>query len=268
MKAGEALRWGAGRIGGETARLDAQLLLAHLLGVTREVLLLGGLGGRVDAGLWAALVERRVSGEPVAYIVGEREFWSMPLRVSPDVLVPRPDSETLVEAALEMEPCAAVLDLGTGSGALLLAVLSEWPRAWGLGVDRSEAAVNVARGNAAALGLGGRAAFLVGDWAESLNARFGLVLCNPPYVADGEAAEAGRYEPRGALYAGADGLDAYRRLIPALPRLLAPGGAAVIEIGWDQADNVGKMAAGAGFAPVLRRDIAGRGRAFTLRQAR
>jgi release factor glutamine methyltransferase len=247
-------------------RLDAEVLLAHLLGCTRGELLLRG-DREIDASAFAALVARRAAGEPVAYITGEREFWSLPLRVTPDVLIPRPDSETLVEAALAAGERARVLDLGTGSGALLLAVLSEWPDATGLGVDASAAALAVARGNADALGLAGRADFRLGDWGAGLDERFGLVLCNPPYVEEGAALapDVRAFEPASALFAGEDGLADYRRLVPQLPELLAEGGVAVLEIGWQQAEAVSALAAEAGLVGEVRCDLAGRDRALVLR---
>lgn len=259
------LREAAARI----ERLDAEVLLAHLAGVPR-LALLADLGRDIDAGGFAALVARREAGEPVAYITGRREFWSLDLAVTPDVLIPRPDSETLVAAALEALPgvrAPRILDLGTGSGALLLAALSEWPGGWGAGVDASAAALGVARANAAALGLAGRVAFVRGDWAAALGGRFDLVLCNPPYVADGAATGPGvaAHEPHAALFAGADGLDAYRALMPQIARLLAPGGAACVEIGFDQAAAVTALADAAGLAAALRRDLAGRPRCLVLR---
>lgn len=262
MRTDSALGAAAARI----ARLDAEVLLAHLLGCTRGELLLRP-EREVDAAAFEALVARRAGGEPVAYIIGVREFWSLPLRVTPDVLIPRPDSETIVEAALACGPRARVLDLGTGSGALLLAVLSEWPGASGVGVDARAAALAVARGNAEALGLAVRADFRLGDWGAGLQERFGLILCNPPYVeADAVLAPDVRdFEPASALFAGADGLEEYRRIVPQLPGLLEGGGVAVLEIGHAQAGAVLEMARAVGLAGEVRRDLAGRDRALVLR---
>jgi release factor glutamine methyltransferase len=265
MQAGTALRAAATRID----RLDAEVLLAHLLGLSRMALLLA-LDRDIDAAAFAALVDRRAAGEPVAYIIGHREFWSLDLTVTPDVLIPRPDSETLIEAAqrhFARRAPRAILDLGTGSGALLLAALDCWPGAFGVGVDRSEAASRVARGNAARLRL--PATFVVGDWATALAARFDLVLANPPYVETGAelARDVRDHEPASALFAGADGLDDYRRLVPALPALLAPGGIAVLEIGATQDVAVSALAAAAGLGAQLHRDLAGRPRALVLRAA-
>jgi release factor glutamine methyltransferase len=264
-----ALREAALRIGGETPRLDAEVLLAHALGQDRGWVLLNR-DVKIDTQAYEKLVVRRVAGEPVAYITGAREFWSLRLKVTPDVLIPRPDSETLIEAALGSGVTPArILDLGTGSGALLLAALSEWPGATGLGVDRSPAALAVAAENAALLRLAGRAAFRQGDWGQGLDARFDLILCNPPYVEDAAplSAEVRDHEPASALFAGPDGLDDYRRLIPQVPALLAPGGVAVVEIGHTQAAAVVALAAAVGLCSVVKQDLAGRDRCLVLRAA-
>jgi release factor glutamine methyltransferase len=264
-----ALAWGAARIGGATARLDAELLLARHLGVAREALLLRGLDTAVDPAGFAALVRRRAAGEPVAYITGRKGFWTLDLIVTPDVLIPRPETETLIEAALALaaRPPAAILDLGAGSGALLLAALSEWPAAWGLGVDRSAAALDVARANAAAAGLAPRAAFVRGDWGAALGGRFDLILANPPYVAAGDPIDpaVAAHEPAQALFAGADGLCAYRALLPDVARLLAPDGLAVLELGAGQAAAVARLAAAQGLTGGVRQDLAGEARALGLR---
>lgn len=222
--------------------------------------------------LYAHLVARRMAHEPVAYIVGYRDFWTLRIEVGPGVLVPRPDSETLVEACpdLARERGAGwpsrVLDLGTGPGTLLLAVLSEFPRATGLGVDASERALAYARDNAEQLGMADRAAFRSGDWGNGVDGPFDLILCNPPYIGVDEPLmpDVADHEPAGALFAGADGLDDYRRIIPDLPRLLAPGGAAVLEIGASQRTAVTALAEAAGFAAACRRDLGGRDRALIL----
>lgn len=268
MRAEEALRRAAARIGGSTGRLDAEVLLAHLLGMNRNRMLL-------TSELWISeqefdfLVDRRVAGEPVAYIVGHREFWSLDMVVTPDVLIPRPDSETLIVAAREAcKTPTRILDLGTGSGALLLAALSEWPGATGLGVDASAAALAVAAGNAERLGFGARAGFRLGDWGEGLAEKFDLVLSNPPYVEDKAelSPEVRDHEPASALFAGADGLDDYRRLVPQLPGLLTARGVAVLEIGSTQAAAVLALAAGAGLTGDVRKDLAGLDRAVVLRR--
>jgi release factor glutamine methyltransferase len=252
-----------------TPRLDAELLLAHALGVTRETLLLGTTPAIPAA--FETLVARRLAHEPVAYITGRRGFWTLELEVGPGVLVPRADSETLIEAALDAfgsRHPATILDLGTGSGALLLAALDSFPDAWGLGVDRSAAALAVAQRNAAP--FEGRVAFVQGDWAAALAARFDLVLCNPPYVeADAELPrDVAAWEPAGALFAGADGLDAYRRLAPRLGGLVARDGAIVIEIGHSQGDAVTKLLEAEGFQVGRRQDLGGRDRCLVARRHR
>ena len=254
----------------DTARLDAELLMAHALGIERDRLLLDGYRLAVPAG-FAALVERRMDHEPIAYIVGHRDFWTIRLQVGPGVLIPRPDSETLIEAALDHFPDRSaplrILDLGTGPGTLLLAALSEFPQAQGLGVDVSDVALDYARTNAAALGLGDRVHLRSGDWATGLPGQFDLILCNPPYVEsdavlDRQVAE---FEPAGALFAGAEGLDDYRRILPMLPPLLAAGGLAAIEIGASQRDAVTALAETAGFSVTCRQDLAARDRAILCR---
>lgn len=260
----------------DTARLDAELLMAHALGVPRMRLLLHHLADPAPPA-FAALLARRSAHEPVAYILGCQEFWGLPLQVTPATLIPRADSETIVAAALAACPAPArVLDCGTGSGALLLAVLSERPVAQGLGVDASSAALAVAQANAAALGLAGRAHFQLADWTRpdwtqhfppATQAPFDLVLANPPYVeTTSDLAPSVRdYEPASALFSGPEGLDDYRCLIPQLPALLAGHGVAVLEIGHTQAACVGEIAEKAGFCVTISQDLAGRDRALVLR---
>jgi len=268
----EAIRTAAERLAAtsDTARLDAEVLMAHALGATRSALLLSHMRDPAPA-TFAALVERRAAHEPVAYIVGTQDFHGLALRITPAVLIPRGDSEALVEAALAARPGARrVLDCGTGSGALLLAVLAELPAARGIGIDRSPAALAVAAANAHALSLAPRGAFLQRDWtAPGWTAGLGgcdLVLANPPYVeTTAELAPSVRdHEPAGALFAGSEGLDDYRRLIPALAGLLAPGGVALLEIGAAQAEAVSALGAAAGFVPRVHRDLAGRDRVIEL----
>ncbi len=253
----------------ETARLDAELLMAHALGIDRGVMLLGWQDIAEPAG-FAALLARRGAHEPVAYIIGQRDFWTISLDVAPGVLIPRPDSETLIEAAVAhfgKPGPKRILDLGTGSGALLLAALAEWPAATGVGIDRSAVAVAIAAGNAARLGLATRADIIQGDWDAGIDEHFDLLLCNPPYI---EAAaelppDVAHFEPASALFAGPDGLDDYRRLVPRIGPLLAPGGLAAIEIGSDQAERVLALLAEAGLAGSVARDLAGRDRAIIVR---
>lgn len=257
----------------DTPRLDAELLMADALGVSRSELLLRHMGEAAPAG-FAALLERRLGHEPVAYILGRQEFYGLDFRVTPDVLIPRGDSETIVEAALAACPRARrVLDCGTGSGALLLAVLSRLGAAQGIGIDRSQAALAVAADNAERLGLADRARMIEGDWtrpgwAEALG-RFDLILANPPYVEEDAplAPSVRAHEPHGALFSGPEGLDDYRLLIPQLPDVLNPGGVAVVEIGHAQAEAVSAIAAKAGLSARLHRDLGGRPRALELTQA-
>ena len=268
-----AIRDAAARLeaASDTARLDAEVLMAHALGVTRSDLLLRHLRDAAPAG-FAALVARRLTHEPVAYIVGTQEFYGRSFAVSPAVLIPRADSESVVEAALGVCPDPArVLDCGVGSGALLLSVLADRPKAAGIGIDRSPEALAVARANAAALGLVERAEMLPRDWtaaewADGLG-RFDLILANPPYVEeDADLAPSVRgHEPAGALFAGVEGLDDYRILLPQLAPLLAHGGTVVVEIGAEQAHAVGQIAQAAGFSAELRRDLGGRARVLILR---
>ncbi len=256
------------RAGIAEARLDARVLIGHALGAGGAAVL-----GRPRRGLTAderrrlaALVARRARREPLAHVVGSREFWSLPFAVTADVLVPRPDSETVVEAALgwvgDRNTPLSVLDMGTGSGCLLLALLSELPRALGVGVDISAAALKVARGNAGALGLAGRARFVRDDWGEGLRHRFHVILANPPYIPDGDLCalepEVSAFEPRLALAGGADGLDGHRAVASRLAGLLAPGGAVFLEIGAGQGPAVAAILRRHGLQHVeTKRDLAG-----------
>lgn len=255
----------------DTPRLDAELLMAHALGVSRSELLLRHMSDAVPGG-FAALLARRLGHEPVAYILGHQEFRGLEFLVNSDVLIPRGDSEVLVDAALAARPAAGrVLDCGTGSGALLLAVLAALPEAEGVGIDRSLGALAVAAANAARLGLASRARLRKADWdqpdwADDLG-RFDLILANPPYVETVAklSPSVRAHEPAGALFAGAEGLDAYRILLPQLPALLAPGGVALVEIGATQAAAVAAIAAAAGFSSVVHRDLSGHNRALELK---
>ncbi len=253
---GEALREAALRID----RLDAEVLLADFLQMPR-LAMLAQLDTPLDSMPFVARIERRASGEPVAYITGHREFWSLDLLVTPDVLIPRPDSETLIEAAAAhfgATPVRTVLDLGTGSGALLLAALSEWPMADGVGVDISGVALAVASTNAERLGFMPRARLIEGSW-DAAAGSFDLILCNPPYIGTSEALprDVVDWEPHGALFAGPDGLDAYRKLASIIGACLAPGGVACIEIGSTQAASAGALFTSAGLYVALLRDLAG-----------
>jgi release factor glutamine methyltransferase len=259
----------------EASHREARILLAHALGGDLATLL-----RRQDeavtpevAARFAGFIARRAARESSATILGHREFWSLDFLVSADTLIPRPDSETVIEAALGCFPgrsaVSRILDLGTGSGCLLLAALSEFRAAWGLGVDRAEGAALVAARNAERLGLNGRAAFLVGDWAGALSGRFDLVLSNPPYIPAADIAglepEVARHEPVLALDGGADGLDAYRRLFADLARLLTPVGKAVFEFGLGQETALARLAKGYGLAVEgTRPDLAGHPRVTIL----
>jgi release factor glutamine methyltransferase len=270
----EALRDGAQLLaaaGIDNPRLESRLLLADAVGRSAEDLI-RDLTATAAPSNFEHLIARRAAREPLGYILGWREFWSLRFRVSPATLIPRPDSETVVEAALSLCPdvraTPRVLDLGTGTGCLLLAFLHERPLAFGVGVDRSEAAVRLARRNACDLGIAARSVFLCGDWADAIGGRFDLVLSNPPYVATPDLAalmpDVGLYEPRTALDGGACGLTAYRAIIGALPSLLTPSGAAVLELGAAQFDAVRRIARAAGFEVQPRSDLSGTPRAMIL----
>ncbi|MBS7813081.1 peptide chain release factor N(5)-glutamine methyltransferase [Roseococcus pinisoli] len=257
------------------SRREARLLLAGALDATIETLL---RDPRADVPTEAAerfhgLLARRVAREPMARLLGHAGFWTLELEVGPQTLIPRADSETLIEALVErgLSP-RRILDLGTGTGCLLLAALAEFPDAWGLGVDLVPEAAALAARNAARNGLKGRASFAVGRWAEAMSGTFDVVLSNPPYiesaVIDGLMPEVSRHEPASALDGGADGLDAYREIVAQLPRLLAPGGIAVLELGQGQGPDVAKLAEAAGLHVLgARDDLGGIARAMLLSQA-
>ena len=263
----EALRHGAAVLAHlDDPRREARLLLAHTAELTLAAMLFDP-AREIDPAAYRAALDRRAAHEPLALIVGQAEFWSLPFRVSPDTLIPRPDSETVVQAALDGCPAPSrVLDLGTGTGCLLLSVLHERPGAWGVGIDRSPGAAALARGNAAALGLGGRCAFVCGSWTNPLGGLFDLVMSNPPYIRSGDlpglAPGVRVYEPASALDGGTDGLVAYRAILATLPFVLAPGGVAVLEVGYDQAEAVVALAGGGQIVP----DLAGIGRVVVIRR--
>lgn len=257
-------------------RREARLLLAAATGWNSSSIIAhperpldGDQGGRL-----VELLRRRVGREPLSRILGWREFWSLRFALGPDTLDPRADSETLIAAALELtdrDKALSVLDLGTGSGCLLLAFLSEVPNAQGLGIDLSNAALAVAEANAKDLGLSARARFRQGDWGGGLDRRFDLILCNPPYIPAGDitglAPEVARFDPLLALAGGPDGLDAYRRLSDELPRLLLPGGSAILEIGDGQEASATGILAQSGLAfRGSRRDLAGIARCLIWQQ--
>ena len=268
---GEALRAAADRLaaaGIDSARLEARLLMAHAIGVDRADVV--DRRRQIDPARFEALLERRLVHEPLAYIVGSQGFWTLDLAVSPDTLIPRADSEALIVAAKRFCPSPArILDLGTGTGCLLLAALAEFPGAFGVGVDLSPGAALLAARNARTNGLAGRSAFLAGDWDTALAGMFDLVLSNPPYIPgadiEGLMPEVALFEPGRALDGGADGLAAYRAVVAALPRLLAPDGIAIFELGQGQAESVTALACGSGLGRVaLQADLGGIPRALVL----
>lgn len=256
----------------DTARLDCELLMAEALHIDRDRLILDPPDRQVPKRFWDML-ERRKAGEPIAYITGRRAFWNIELHVGPGVLVPRPDSEVLIASAIEhfdgSQGPQRILDLGTGPGTLLLAALDIWPSAGGLGIDFSRQALSYASANARRLGFEQRLKLMQGNWADGLVETFDLILCNPPYVPDDAELGAGvrEFEPDEALFAGREGLDAYRQLAPQLPQLLNPGGLAVVEIGADQAGAVTALLARDGLNAKVAQDLAGRDRAILLTRA-
>ena len=267
MRQGRAFLQGHGVA---NAGLDVRLLAAEALGL--EVAVFSAGFTRPVSGperfAFEDLVARRAKGEPMSHILGRREFWSLDFQVTPATLAPRPDSETLVEAALALvrtrSASLRILDLGTGTGCLLLSLLHELKQAQGVGVDVAEAALDVAWANARALGLEGRVSFVHGSWTENVSGVFDLVISNPPYLSHSELRGLPReldYEPRLALDGGVDGLDAYRQVIPLLPSHVDAGGHVLLEIGASQAGAVAELLLSQGFAlHDIKQDLAGRNR--------
>jgi release factor glutamine methyltransferase len=256
MLASVAARLAAAGI--ENGRLDARLLVGDATGLTVETMIAEPETTIDDPGVVARverLTKRRLTREPMSQILGRREFWSLLFKVTSDVLTPRPDSETLVETVLSVVPDRSarlrLLDLGVGSGCLLLSLLHELPNARGLGIDRSERALAVARDNAEALGLAGRAEMRAGNWGADLPDQFDIVVSNPPYIPsddiEGLAPEVSEHEPWLALDGGSDGLDAYRTLAGELPFLVREGGWTALEVGQGQATAVARLVRAAGF---------------------
>jgi release factor glutamine methyltransferase len=252
----------------DAPRREARLLMQHALRLRPEALLASDNRPLDDAEATrlSVLVSRRAGREPLAYVTGVREFWSLEFAVDRSALVPRPETETVVEAVLartaHLPSRPRLLDLGTGSGCLLVALLSERRGATGLGIDINADAVSLARGNAARHGLDGRGSFVVADWCAPLAARFDVVVSNPPYVTAEALAslapEIACHEPRTALAGGADGYACYRRLAPQIACVLAPAGLAAIEVGAGMADEVATLFAAEGLAEIERRtDLAG-----------
>ncbi|HXQ52994.1 MAG TPA: peptide chain release factor N(5)-glutamine methyltransferase [Stellaceae bacterium] len=280
---------GGASIGAAIADAAARLAACGIEAPRREARLLVALAAELDDAAVLGYPEREIAGpartklermlarrlahEPVSRIAGRREFWSLEFALSPETLDPRPDSETVVAAALERvadrAAPLAVLDLGTGTGCMLLALLSELPSAWGIGVDLSPGAAALARQNAAATGLKSRAFFAVGRWGEGVGGGFDLVVANPPYIASeaiaGLAPEVARWEPRLALDGGSDGLRGFREIAADLRRLVKPAGFACIEVGDGQADAAARIFARAGLDEAgRRRDLSGIERCLVL----
>ena len=270
------LAWAAGRLEGahiEGVRLESRLLVARALNLSPESVFSHPERSVDDDARRAVsqLVNRRAKREPMAHITGEREFWSLSFAVSPDTLIPRPDSETLIEAVLDAFPDVSstlrLLDLGTGSGCLLLSLLHERKNWAGVGLDRSTAALKVASANAATLGLTDRSTFVQADWNERAIAGLGLgdfdlVIANPPYIPEGDRQtlqpEIVDHEPSGALFAGEQGLDAYRTVVPQVPEILAPGAKLFLEIGIGQGPSVSEILSRHGFTGLgERQDLSG-----------
>jgi release factor glutamine methyltransferase len=269
----QALRDAAGRLDGiaDNPRLEARLFLAHALGVSQNALI-RDQARLIDTIGFETMLARRIAHEPLALIVGHREFWSMEFQVSPATLIPRPDSETLVEAALDAfagrRPPATILDLGTGTGCLLLALLKEFPSAFGIGIDLDPGAAALARANATRLGLIDRCGLIAADWTNPLSGAFDLIVCNPPYIRSTDIPslmpEVAQYEPRRALDGGSDGYDAYRTIVPNLMAHLQPAGVAILELGVGQANYVKELAREVGLDGSLRLDLAEIPRAIAL----
>jgi release factor glutamine methyltransferase len=262
----------------ETPKRDARVLLCEAAGIDHAALVRDPDASLRDeaAARLQAFVERRLAREPVSRILGRREFWGLNLRITPDVLDPRADTETLVAAAVETlrewrDETLRILDLGAGSGALLCATLSEFSHAFGIGTDHSETACGIARENLARCGLAERSAVLRGQWGEALAQRFDLILSNPPYIRSGDIAaltpEVRDHDPRAALDGGPDGLAAYRAIAADLSRLCAPDGFALLEIGFDQAESAADCFREAGWTSIaLKRDLENQPRALLLRR--
>jgi release factor glutamine methyltransferase len=258
LRRDQAIKWGQELlqpIVGEAAFAESRLLFCHSHGLKREDLIssLEKVVCIEEMAKFSGLIKRRVNYEPIAKIIGQKEFWSLPFHVTKDTLDPRPDSETLIEAALgtvvDKDAKLTILDLGTGSGCLLLSLLSELPNALGVGIDKSFAAISVANKNAQDLELEKRAGFCVADWVEGLRGKFDIVISNPPYLSETDMSQLDRFvqhDPLNALFGGHDGLNCYRILAPALKRVLKKNGLGIFEIGSTQENTVSQIIQAAG----------------------
>lgn len=270
------LRAAAARLAeAETPLLDARVIAQHVLGLDHAGLILAGDRSLTAEEITAldALFARRARGESVAHIVGEKEFYGLTFKLAPGVLAPRPDTETLIEAAVALRNTSAplrILDLGTGTGCLLCALLTAFPRATGLGVDINPDAARLACDNASALGLSARASFLVADWAKPISGRFDVIVSNPPYIRESDLAGLSRevrlFEDRRALVAGPDGLSDYRTILAAAPALLSPEGLTILELGAGQDGDISAIAKDAfpDAGLLIGHDLAGRARALVI----
>ncbi|MCX5494285.1 peptide chain release factor N(5)-glutamine methyltransferase [Kaistia dalseonensis] len=260
----------------DTPALDARLLIAAAVGLDADRLVLADYRAvtPAEAAVIERYLERRIAGEPVARIIGAKEFWGLPFVLAPETLVPRPDTETLVEAVLAYfdrrggrERPFTLVDIGTGTGAILISLLTELPSTVGIGVDLSEGAARQARDNAEALGVADRSLFIKGLWGLAAG-QADVIVSNPPYIVSSiiETLDATvkDHDPRLALDGGPDGLDAYRAIIADLDRIMAPGGAAFLEIGYDQAATVAALLAEGGFEAMVHRDLAGHDRVLEI----
>ena len=263
-----------------SAELDARLLVGDALGLDFAGMITAASRrlNPEEARRLEQFMQRRLAGEPVARILGVKEFWGLPLQLSPATLVPRPDTETVVEFALEIwrHECGGqprrILDVGTGSGAILLALLSEWPEATGVGTDIDPMALQTASRNASRLGFASRATFIVCNYTAALSGLFDLIVSNPPYIRSADIVgldrEVRNFDPRSALDGGADGLAAYREIIPESARLLAPGGTLIVEAGCGQSGPISQLMASSGLTSVgpPKADLAGIPRAVAGRK--
>lgn len=257
---------------GDGASRDARILMAHMLGVSadRLTLELARTVTPTQVAQFEHMIHRRAASEPISHIIGKRAFWKHDFRVTADVLDPRPETETLIDLALQGAKPERILDLGTGSGCILVSLLSEWPDASGLGTDISEKALAIAGENANAINVASRATLRQSDWFENVDGLFDLIVSNPPYITQSEMAELSKdvhdFEPHLALTPGGDGLGAYRIIAASLSKFLAPNGHAFFEIGKDQGADVVQIFEQNGFAnPSIHQDLNGHERVVAVR---